>query len=55
MRNKLMIGQAWPLTPLFGGIAGYIIGSLVALVVSALKWLAEESIRIHQSEEQKTN
>ncbi|KAJ8588038.1 PIG-F-domain-containing protein [Rhizopogon salebrosus TDB-379] len=47
--------QAWPLTPLFGGIAGYIIGSLVALVVSALKWLAEESIRIRQSEEQKTN
>jgi phosphatidylinositol glycan class F len=43
--------------PLFGGITGYIIGSLLALVVSALKWLAEEGIRIRQSEsdKQKTN
>ncbi|OAX37903.1 hypothetical protein K503DRAFT_205146 [Rhizopogon vinicolor AM-OR11-026] len=47
--------QAWPLTPLFGGISGYIIGSLLALLVTALKWLAEESIRIHESEKQKTN
>ncbi|KAG0699405.1 GPI biosynthesis protein family Pig-F-domain-containing protein [Suillus ampliporus] len=46
--------QAWPLTPLFGGIAGYIAGSLLALVISALKWLAEENIRIQQSEKQKT-
>lgn len=46
--------QAWPLTPLFGGITGYIVGSLSALSVSALKWLAEENIRREQSEKQKT-
>jgi phosphatidylinositol glycan class F len=46
--------QAWPLTPLFGGIAGYIIGSLSALSVSTLKWLAEENIRREQSVKQKT-
>jgi phosphatidylinositol glycan class F len=46
--------QAWPLTPLFGGISGYIIGSLSALSVSALKWLAEENIRKEQSEKLKT-
>ncbi|KAG1740548.1 GPI biosynthesis protein family Pig-F-domain-containing protein [Suillus paluster] len=46
--------QAWPLTPLFGGIAGYIVGSLTALFVSALMWLAEENVRMRQSEKQKT-
>lgn len=46
--------QAWPLTPLFGGIAGYIVGSLSALSISALKWLTEENIRREQSEKQKT-
>lgn len=46
--------QAWPLTPLFGGIAGYIVGSLSALSVSALQWLADENIRREQSEKQKT-
>ncbi|KAG2753012.1 PIG-F-domain-containing protein [Suillus brevipes Sb2] len=46
--------QVWPLTPLFGGITGYIVGSLSALSVNALKWLAEEHIRREQSEKQKT-
>ncbi|KAG1847878.1 GPI biosynthesis protein family Pig-F-domain-containing protein [Suillus subalutaceus] len=46
--------QAWPLTPLFGGIAGYIVGSLSALSVSALKWLTEKNIKREQSEKQKT-
>ncbi|KAG1884791.1 GPI biosynthesis protein family Pig-F-domain-containing protein [Suillus subluteus] len=46
--------QAWPLTPLFGGIAGYIVGSLSAVSVSTLKWLTEENIRREQSEKQKT-
>ncbi|KIK48506.1 hypothetical protein CY34DRAFT_797987 [Suillus luteus UH-Slu-Lm8-n1] len=46
--------QVWPLTPLFGGITGYIVGSLSALSVSALQWLAEEHVRREQSEKQKT-
>ncbi|KAG2076182.1 hypothetical protein BDR04DRAFT_1125747 [Suillus decipiens] len=46
--------QAWPLTPLFGGIIGYIVGSLSGLSVNALKWLAEENIRREQLEKQKT-
>ncbi|KAH7910726.1 GPI biosynthesis protein family Pig-F-domain-containing protein [Hygrophoropsis aurantiaca] len=40
--------QAWPLTPLFGSITGYILGSLSAVVVSAIHLLAEEHIKSQQ-------
>ncbi|TBU25709.1 GPI biosynthesis protein family Pig-F-domain-containing protein [Dichomitus squalens] len=33
--------QAWPLTPTFGAIAGFIVGSLIALLVSATLELAQ--------------
>ncbi|KAL1948400.1 hypothetical protein VTO73DRAFT_12475 [Trametes versicolor] len=33
--------QAWPLTPAFGAVGGYIVGSLVALVTSATFALAQ--------------
>ncbi|KAJ3831781.1 GPI biosynthesis protein family Pig-F-domain-containing protein [Lentinula raphanica] len=37
--------QAWPLTPVYGALAGYILASLAALTVSAIKALAEEHLR----------
>ncbi|KAI5994531.1 GPI biosynthesis protein family Pig-F-domain-containing protein [Pisolithus marmoratus] len=37
--------QAWPLTPLYGSLAGYIIGSLAALADNFVKWLAQEQLR----------
>ncbi|KAI6106401.1 hypothetical protein EDD16DRAFT_1523942 [Pisolithus croceorrhizus] len=40
-----LIEQAWPLTPLYGSLAGYIIASLAALAVNSLKWLAQEQLR----------
>lgn len=36
--------QAWPLTPLYGSLAGYIIASLAALAVNSLTWLAQEQL-----------
>ncbi|PIL29156.1 hypothetical protein GSI_09205 [Ganoderma sinense ZZ0214-1] len=33
--------QAWPLTPSFGAVAGFIVGSLLALVVGATLELAQ--------------
>lgn len=36
--------QAWPLTPAYGAISGYIIGSLAAFVISTVLWLAEADI-----------
>ncbi|KAF9224988.1 hypothetical protein BS17DRAFT_731777 [Gyrodon lividus] len=41
--------QAWPLTPLFGGLGGYIVGALIAFASSATKWLAEEHLRSQPS------
>ncbi|GLB39617.1 putative GPI biosynthesis protein family Pig-F [Lyophyllum shimeji] len=37
--------QAWPLTPAFGAILGYICASLIALTANATIYLAEEHIR----------
>ncbi|KAJ3995388.1 GPI biosynthesis protein family Pig-F-domain-containing protein [Lentinula boryana] len=37
--------QAWPLTPVYGALAGYIIASLAALTVSGINALAEEHLR----------
>ena len=34
-------GKAWPLTPTFGAVGGFIVGSLAALVVSATLELAQ--------------
>ncbi|KZP21352.1 hypothetical protein FIBSPDRAFT_953840 [Athelia psychrophila] len=46
--------QAWPLTPAFGGIFGYMTGSLAAMVVSAVYSLAEEGVRSEQSDSEVT-
>ncbi|KAF9458269.1 GPI biosynthesis protein family Pig-F-domain-containing protein, partial [Collybia nuda] len=37
--------QAWPLTPAFGAILGYILASMVALTASATTHLAKEHVR----------
>jgi len=37
--------QAWPLTPAFGAIFGYIVASICALTTSATESLADEHIR----------
>ncbi|RDB17375.1 Phosphatidylinositol-glycan biosynthesis class F protein [Hypsizygus marmoreus] len=37
--------QAWPLTPTFGAISGYIIASMFALTASATNIMADEHIR----------
>jgi len=37
--------QAWPLTPAFGSILGYVIASTFALTMSATRYLADEHIR----------
>ncbi|EMD36950.1 hypothetical protein CERSUDRAFT_114862 [Gelatoporia subvermispora B] len=44
--------QAWPLTPAYGAVAGYILGSLAALVVSSIKHLAEADVRLHRADAQ---
>ncbi|KAH9934199.1 GPI biosynthesis protein family Pig-F-domain-containing protein [Fomitopsis serialis] len=36
--------QAWPLTPAYGAVVGYIVGSLGAFLVSAVVWLAETDV-----------
>ncbi|OSD00497.1 hypothetical protein PYCCODRAFT_1371063 [Trametes coccinea BRFM310] len=43
--------QAWPLTPAFGAVGGYIAGSLVALAVSAILAFAQVH-RYHQAQQQ---
>jgi len=37
--------QAWPLTPLFGCLGGYIIGALLAFAFITIRWLATEHVR----------
>ncbi len=39
------LSKAWPLTPAFGGLLGYILASIAALTISAIKALAQEDIR----------
>lgn len=39
------ISQAWPLTPAFGSILGYIIASMYALTISGMNYLADEHVR----------
>jgi len=41
--------QAWPLTPLFGSLGGYIIGAALAFTFSIVRWLAMEHIRSQPS------
>ncbi|KAF7986121.1 hypothetical protein HWV62_41565 [Athelia sp. TMB] len=43
--------QAWPLTPAFGALFGYGVGSLAALIVSAFQWLVDEGVRDQESED----
>jgi len=38
--------QAWPLTPAFGAILGYIAGAFGAVVVSAVQSLANEAVHL---------
>ena len=45
--------QAWPLTPAYGAIAGYIIASLAALTVAAINFLAVEHLRAQEISELK--
>ncbi|KAJ7584997.1 GPI biosynthesis protein family Pig-F-domain-containing protein [Mycena floridula] len=40
--------QAWPLTPAFGSIFGFVLGSLSALVASAIQALADEQALVEQ-------
>ncbi|KAG7096029.1 hypothetical protein E1B28_006710 [Marasmius oreades] len=42
--------QAWPLPPLFGAVLGYIVSSITALTVSAIKALADDHIRSLKAE-----
>ncbi|KAI0357641.1 PIG-F-domain-containing protein [Trametes cingulata] len=44
--------QAWPLTPAFGAVGGYIVGSLVALVVSATYAFAQVDRDAQQAQAQ---
>jgi len=39
--------QAWPLTPTFGAIGGYILSSMCALTVNAFEQLAQEQPPAH--------
>ncbi|KAG8216237.1 GPI biosynthesis protein family Pig-F-domain-containing protein [Butyriboletus roseoflavus] len=41
--------QAWPLTPLFGSIGGYIIGALFGFTFSMARWVATEHIQSQPS------
>ncbi|KAF5351462.1 hypothetical protein D9757_012051 [Collybiopsis confluens] len=43
--------QAWPLTPAYGALTGYITGSMAALTVSAIKALADEHLRSLKNEQ----
>ncbi|KAG6830836.1 hypothetical protein H0H92_014488 [Tricholoma furcatifolium] len=38
--------QAYPLPPAYAALLGYIVASLVALTVSATRWLADEGLRM---------
>ncbi|KAJ3565995.1 hypothetical protein NP233_g7286 [Leucocoprinus birnbaumii] len=40
--------QAWPLTPTYGAIGGYIIGSLLSLIVNAVRQFILEQKRLQQ-------
>lgn len=44
--------QAWPLTPAFGIVSGYVIGSIAALTVSGTINLADEHVRAIKSKAQ---
>lgn len=48
--------QAWPLTPAFGAITGYISSSIVALTVSSVVDLAEQHAKgqLDAAEQKKT-
>ncbi|KAF8123685.1 GPI biosynthesis protein family Pig-F-domain-containing protein [Boletus edulis] len=37
--------QAWPLTPLFGSLGGYIIGAILAFTFRTARWLAIEHVQ----------
>ncbi|KAG7096036.1 hypothetical protein E1B28_006717 [Marasmius oreades] len=42
--------DAWPLPPLFGAVLGYIVSSITALTVSAIKALADDHIHSLKAE-----
>ncbi|KDR76870.1 hypothetical protein GALMADRAFT_155582 [Galerina marginata CBS 339.88] len=47
--------QAWPLTPCFGAIGGYMISSMLALTVSTVIHLAEEHSQSQENAAEKKN
>jgi len=44
---QLNTHQAWPLTPTFGAVGGYILSSMCALTVNAFEQLAQEQPPVH--------
>lgn len=44
--------QVWPLTPAWGALSGYILGSLWALLVTDLKEIVELGITARRDDEQ---
>lgn len=46
--------QAWPLTPAFGALGGYILASITALTVNAIKYLEHQRMLSPQANYQKT-
>ncbi|KAG6918290.1 hypothetical protein DXG01_015382 [Tephrocybe rancida] len=47
--------QAWPLTPAYAAILGYVIASLLALTASATRYFADEHIRSVKQQHAKKN
>ena len=47
-----MFLQAWPLTPAWGALAGYIVGSLLALSITNLKEIVELGALAKREDEQ---
>ncbi|KAJ7075418.1 GPI biosynthesis protein family Pig-F-domain-containing protein [Mycena belliarum] len=47
--------QAWPLTPAFGAVAGYIVSSIAALTANAVRFFADEHLRTLREAKMKTN
>lgn len=42
--------QAWPLTPLYGSLVGYLVGSLGSLSVNLVDWFVKEDTNIKLKE-----
>lgn len=47
-----LLSQAWPLTPAWGALGGYVLGSMWALVVSNVKHVVGLGISARREDEQ---